>query len=137
MWGGADRAPPPAGGADPDPEPPPPEPVGAAPGRPAKAAAGGRPARDKGDPPLFERSDFEALLNPALHKAKPGETAEAPVVVAPAPAANPAPAETLRQGLPVADDGVYVSRSTAVMLGGLGLVLLALAFAAGYLVGAR
>jgi hypothetical protein len=74
-------------------------------------------AAPKADLPLFERDDIEKLLEPT----------KAPE---PRPAESPPP-----MVLPAADSGITISYAAAVMLSVLMLVLLALAFATGYLIG--
>lgn len=108
-----------------------PDTAGAA--RPASAvrAATARPPRVNGRPaavapkpgdsgPLFEREDFERLLEPAIRKA--GEEMSKPVP-------NQLPAT------PPLEDGITISRGAVVSLAVLMVVLLAMAFATGYLVG--
>jgi phage FluMu protein Com len=84
---------------------------------PAVAVAVSKPAVDE-DRPLFERDDFEALI----------EDAPKPVF---APAANTEPPREFAD----ADDGILISRGAATALAVLMLVLLAMAFATGYLIG--
>ncbi|MBL8865491.1 MAG: hypothetical protein KF873_09370 [Gemmataceae bacterium] len=60
------------------------------------------PAERKVDSmPLFERPDFESLLNPALEKAKPAPAIVAPIA-APAKAAPPVPTPPIPAPLPEA-----------------------------------
>ena len=103
---------------------------------PKPPAARPKPKLHKpGEEPLFERSDFEQLLEPGGKKAV--ETADAAKAepTKPQPAIPVVAADAVRMGLPVAEDGVYVARGTAVMLGVLFLILLGLAFAAGFWAG--
>lgn len=77
------------------------------------------------EPPLFEQLDFEKLLDPAPKNAEPK------------PESGSKPGEPKRPGLsPVDDDGVTVSRGTALTLMLLFALLLGLAFTAGYFVSA-
>jgi ribosomal protein S27E len=92
-----------------------------------------KPKGDKSDAPLFERSDFEALLNPALEKAKGDEPKPLPPPAAEKPAAKAV--VIAPTGMPEDSQGIFLSRGALTMMVVLGLVLLALAFAAGYLVG--
>jgi hypothetical protein len=89
-------------------------------GRPATtrpAAVAPKPG-DSG--PLFEREDFERLLEPAVRKASEEAVAKpsTPLPVALTP-----------------EEGVTISRGAVVSLAVLMVVLLAMAFATGYLVG--
>ena len=89
-------------------------------GRPATA----RPvvAPNPGDSgPLFEREDFERLLEPAVQKARDDATKPAPQPPPPTPA----------------EDGVTISRGAVASLAVLMVVLLAMAFVTGYLVGTQ
>jgi hypothetical protein len=70
--------------------------------------------------PLFEREDFESLLTPAVRNA--GEEA-----LRPAPQQLPSS--------PPLEEGIAISRGAVVSLAVLMVVLLAMAFATGYLVG--
>ncbi len=82
-----------------------------------------KPKSDK----LFEESDFEQLLDAKVKKAADDAAAKKPEpqqAVVPA-AASPDPVEK----------GILLSRGAAVVLTVLMLVLLALAFATGYLIG--
>jgi hypothetical protein len=94
--------------------------------RQARRPATARPALPAPKPgdsgPLFERPDFERLLGQEVKQAEA------------AAAAKPAPAPPV--ALP-AEDGITISRGAAVMLAVLMVVLLALAFATGYLVGSK
>jgi hypothetical protein len=108
------------------------EPVGAVPAAPATPVREARrpatprpkmPAPQPGDSgPLFERTDIERLLGPVV--AKPDGAAAAK----PAPAPLPATA---------IEEGITIGRGAAVVLAVLMVVLLALAFATGYLVGSK
>ncbi|MEO2088577.1 MAG: hypothetical protein ABGY75_03645 [Gemmataceae bacterium] len=80
-----------------------------------------KPALD--DMPLFERSDFERLLEPAVREAD---------VDRPKPEKKPEPAAP-----PPPPEGVLILKSTATLLVAAVVVLMALAFAAGFLVGSR
>lgn len=75
--------------------------------------------------PLFERDDFERMLEPAVREAKVEPKAE-PVKPDPDPVVPAVPL-----------DGILILRSTATMLVAAVVVLLGLAFAAGFLVGSR
>ena len=87
---------------------------------PAAAVAVSKPAAVAlEDRPLFERDDFEELIDNAP---KP--------VFAPAARAEPPPREFAD-----ADDVILISRGAATVLAVLMLVLLAMAFATGYLIG--
>jgi hypothetical protein len=94
--------------------------------RQARRPATARPALPAPKPedggPLFERPDFEKLLGQDVKKAE--------VAAAAKPATTPPVALS-------AEDGITVSRGAAVMLAVLMVVLLALAFATGYLVGSK
>lgn len=83
-----------------------------------------KPAPPKIDePPLFEQADFERLLDPVV---KP--------VLPPTPPAKPEPPPGIA-AVPsalAAEDGVYVSRAGAVMLGVAFVFLLGLSFAVGF-----
>jgi hypothetical protein len=88
-------------------------------GRPATARPAVVAPKPGDSGPLFEREDFERLLEPAIRKAS--EEAAKP--------STP---------LPVAltpEDGVTISRGAVASLAVLMVVLLAMAFATGYLVG--
>ncbi len=81
------------------------------------------PAPKPGDSgPLFERTDIERLLGPVV--AKPDGAAAAKPAPAPLPAA-------------AIEEGITIGRGAAVVLAVLMVVLLALAFATGYLVGSK
>ena len=91
-------------------------------GRPATARTAAVAPKPGDSGPLFEREDFERLLEPAVRKASE-ETAARP--------GTP---------LPVAltpEEGVTISRGAVVSLAVLMVVLLAMAFATGYLVGTQ
>ena len=93
-----------------------------------------------GEPPLFERSDFEQLLNPGAAKSPTGDTAESEASsdgTKPAlPTGKPKiAADAMPLGLPVADDGMFITRGAAIMLCVLLFVMLGLAFAVGFLMG--
>jgi hypothetical protein len=75
--------------------------------------------------PLFERSDFEQMLNPAIQDAAENEPTE-----------EPAPQVNLQVLTPQLD-GFLVMRSTVTVLTAAVVVLIALAFTAGVLVGSR
>lgn len=92
-----------------------------------------KPKGDKSDAPLFERSDFEALLNPALEKAKADEPKPLPLAAADKVVAKAVPINPT--GVPEDSQGIFLSRGALTMMVVMGLVLLALAFAAGYVVG--
>lgn len=92
-----------------------------------------KPKGEKSDAPLFERSDFEALLNPALEKAKIGEPKPLPLGTTEKVIAKAIPISPT--GMPEDSQGIFLSRGALTMMVVMGLVLLALAFAAGYLVG--
>lgn len=101
-----------------------------------------KPGKD--DAPLFERSDFEALLNPAVAKAsvdpKPAAAGAKPLPLPDdKPAAKPVPLPIPPAGTALATgpnaEGIFLSRGALTMMVVLGLVLLALSFAAGFLVG--
>ena len=79
---------------------------------------------DLEDMPLFERSDFTRMLEPSVRDAK--EQSE-PAQVLPAPSYS----------APVITDGILVLRSTVVVLTAAVVVLMGLAFAAGFLMGSR
>jgi len=91
-------------------------------GAPPKAPT--KPKQDK----LFEDSDFEQLLDEKVKKASDDAAARKPEPpkLVPQPTTPPELIE---------DKGVLLSRGAAVVLGVLMLVLLALAFATGYLIG--
>ncbi len=81
--------------------------------------------------PLFERSDFEALLNPAVkssEKPKPRHT--------PKPQPTPLPVAVTDDDSGEADvlavDGIIVTRTRMIIGGIIVTVLLALSFAVGY-----
>ena len=80
-----------------------------------------RPSKSLNDMPLFERSDFDKLLDPRLKDAKPLPLPE-PVPIAPAidPFAH--------------IDGIVISRTKATVIAVLIVVFLGLAFVAGYAV---
>jgi hypothetical protein len=107
--------------AGPRPSPPPP---------PAQVVTGKRPKPSPAPPlqpaalndlPLFEREDFAELLE---QEAEGSDDEPLPLPKGPAPSTPPA-------------DGLFVTRSTATMVMAAVLVLLGLAFAAGFLVGSR
>lgn len=79
--------------------------------------------------PLFERPDFEMLIDP---KAKPTEA-----VVAAAESTAPARATRSPTTHPLVESegGFYVSRGSVVVLAVMMVVLVALAFATGFLLG--
>lgn len=104
-----------------DPEPPRPPPPAAR--RPAKP-----PARSLDDMPLFERSDFEKLLDPATHTPDP-----LPLPLPP-PRDDIPDRRPLAPGTPHDQDAIVLSRTTATLLVVAVVVLLGLAFAAGFLV---
>ena len=85
-----------------------------------KEEIGLRPIRNRG--PLFEREDFERLLEPAIRKANEDAATK------PVPQASPL--------VPV-EDGITISRGAVASLAVLMVVLLAMAFATGYLVGTQ
>ena len=84
-----------------------------------------RPAavsREVADPPLFERSDFDRLLEPDVRRAAEAAKREPPSVAAVVES-------------PATGDGIYVSRGALVVVGFLTAVLVVLAFVVGFLVG--
>ena len=83
------------------------------------------PAVDPDSLPLFERTDFERMLEPAVKAAR--EAAEPTEAIAP-------PTYVPRAG---SVDGFLVLRSTVVVLTAAVVVLIALAFAAGFVMGSR
>jgi hypothetical protein len=89
------------------------------------------------DEPLFERSDFERLLEPVVKKTTEtaDSKAEGTKPQQPVPARGADAAEFLKLGLPVAEDGVYISRGTAVALTVAFVFTLGIAFAAGFWIG--
>jgi hypothetical protein len=90
------------------------------------ARASARPAAvvsKADDGPLFEREDFERLLEPAVKKAV-GDLA---------PTSEPLPVSATQ----VRDEGITIGRGAIAALVVLMVVLLALAFVTGYLVGTR
>lgn len=89
-------------------------------GAPPKPKVPTKPKPDK----LFEDSDFEHLLDEKVKKV--ADEPRKPEPPKPLPAPTPEPIE---------DKGILLSRGAAVVLGVLMLVLLALAFATGYLIG--
>ena len=85
------------------------------------------PGADLEDRPLFERDDFEEMLDPAVRAAK---EVDEPL---PLPHAAKAP----EPPKPPAAEGIFIMRSTATILMAAVVVLMAVAFAAGFLVGSR
>jgi hypothetical protein len=81
---------------------------------------------DLEDRPLFERNDFEQMLEPAVRAAKVAD--EPP----PLPTEPKWPPPT-----PDGGEGILILRSTAAVLVAAVVVLLVVAFAAGFLVGSR
>ena len=94
-----------------------------------------KPKKSGGDDsPLFERSDFEQLLEPAARKAVAANGAKGL-------AGTGQPAAPVQPDAPVAmtaqvsdDDGLTITRGGAAMLAVMIAVLLALAFATGFLI---
>jgi DNA-directed RNA polymerase subunit RPC12/RpoP len=104
------------------PEPPRPQPP--VPRQPAKPTA--KPtARSLDDMPLFEREDFAKLLDPAAHTPDP--------LPLPLPPADDIP-DRRPAATPHDPDAIVLSRTTATLLVVAAVVLLGLAFAAGFLV---
>jgi hypothetical protein len=92
-----------------------------APNEPAKPQPAPRPTADR---PLFEHSDFARLLDAKVRAA-------APPVPDRARAEPPSPPSEFTS----AENGVHVSRGTLVILGVVAVILIALAFGVGFLVG--
>lgn len=84
--------------------------------------------RPKDDPPLFENSDFDRLLDPAIKKAT--APAPAPVEAAEPQTLTPAPRPT-----PPDDGGFYVPRGSVTILAVMTFFLIVIAFATGYIMG--
>jgi hypothetical protein len=91
-------------------------------GRPATARPAAVAPKPGDSGPLFEREDFERLLEPAVRKA--GEESAV------------RPSTPLPMAL-TPEEGVTISRGAVVSLAVLMVVLLAMAFATGYLVGTQ
>lgn len=89
----------------------------------AKVEKAAKPV-DLEDMPLFERSDFARMLEPAVRDAK-------------VESEQPLPLPTPSYSTPVTTDGILVLRSTVVVLTAAVVVLMGLAFAAGFLMGSR
>lgn len=89
-------------------------------GRPATARPAAVVPKSGDSGPLFEREDFEQLLGPAVRNASED-------------AAKPGPVQA--SAAPTPDEGITISRGAIVSLAVLMVVLLAMAFATGYLVG--
>ena len=86
-----------------------------------------KPTDDPPSEPLFERPDFEKLID---RKAKTGETKPtASAVMAPSPAAPPA------HPMIGAEGGFYVSRGAVAVFAVMMVVLVVMAFATGFLLG--
>ena len=79
----------------------------------------------EGDEPLFERSDFEKLFEPAVRSAT-GATREVPA---------PPPGLVHVAAKPTADYGITLSRPAAMALAAGFVVMLGVSFTAGFLVG--
>lgn len=97
------------------------------------------PTKSKEDSPLFEREDFEELLNPAAKKlaeqqAQSGGAARGLAGTASAREAV-VDAVPLEVPIPIGEEGIFITKSSATMLAVMVFVLLGLSFAAGYLVG--
>jgi hypothetical protein len=90
----------------------------------AKVETGGNGAPKKAEPPLFKPGELDRLLGTS-------ETLP-PAPVVPKPPSVPVMPEMIA---PPAEDGVLLSRGTLVVLVILVVVLIALAFATGYLIG--
>ena len=90
--------------------------------------------------PLFERPDFESLLNPAVKKATaPPPEPPPPPAAAPArsPAELPLPEPVISvQPYDLEPVGMIMTRGTLTVMAVVVVVLIGLAFAAGYLVAA-
>lgn len=108
-----------------------------------KARVESKPAPEKSgkdEPPLFERADFEQLLNPAVKKATMPPASPSPATGTRARGLSgtvPQPPSAATQPIDLAhgEKGIFISHSSAVMLAIMVFVLLGLAFAAGFLVG--
>lgn len=87
-------------------------------------AGGNGSAKKSAEPPLFERGDLDKLLG------TPDKLPPAPVI--PKPPTSPLVPDP---AAPAAEEGIFVSRGTLVVLGLLVVVLIALAFATGFLIG--
>lgn len=118
-------------------------PVGAAPAIP-KGSVNGNAATVRNRPsaaerkvdsmPLFERPDFEALLNPALEGARPrAEPTEPPPAAAPLPRARRRE-EEIEEAIDVEalPDGYMLTRTQLTVAAAVIAVLMGMAFAAGY-----
>jgi hypothetical protein len=107
---------------------------------PAPPALAPRPAAmpNPGTAPLFERSDFDAFLKPPVKEAPPPAQAPLPPQPPPAPAyerqALSEPSISVGV-LPQAQAGVLLTPTQATMLTVAAILLFALAFGAGLLVG--
>jgi ribosomal protein S27E len=104
--------------------------------RPAKAAAGGSnlpapaappPVPTLDDMPLFERSDFERLLDPSVR-------APEPLPLPPPPTDDGIPDRSRTAVAAHTPDVLVLTRTTATLLVVAVVVLLGLAFVAGFLV---
>jgi hypothetical protein len=90
---------------------------------PKPRATGNGSAKKSAEPPLFERGTLDQLL------ATPDKLPAAPVL--PKPPSSPLVPDVAAP----AEEGIYVSRGTLIVLGLLVVVLIALAFATGFLIG--
>jgi phage FluMu protein Com len=123
-----------------------PEPIPRTPPPPPKHATNGTGAAVKTPEsmPLFERPDFESLLNPAVQKAAATlpPTPLGPVAVPvqemprPAPAPNPLTFDDDEEAYDLEPAGLVLSKATLTVMAVVVVVLIGLAFAAGYLLAA-
>lgn len=109
----------------------------AAPPAPAVAK---RAERKVDSMPLFERPDFESLLNPALEKAKPEVTVAEPARVTPLPsqAYQPYPDDSAEEAIDVEDlsNTIILTRNKLTIAVAVVAVLMGIAFAVGYFLAA-
>jgi phage FluMu protein Com len=122
---------------EPIPRTPPPQPKHAANGN-------GAAAKTPESMPLFERPDFESLLNPAVQKAAatlppaPLGPVSVPVkeMPRPTPASNPLKFPDDEEAYDLEPIGLVLSKATLTVMAVVVVVLIGLAFAAGYLLAA-
>lgn len=85
--------------------------------------------------PLFERPDFESLLNPAVENAKPNTEPAVPTRPAPPPSSGRARRqEELEEAIDVEEltNTIILTRTKLTVAAAVVAVLLGVAFAAGY-----
>jgi hypothetical protein len=108
---------------------------------PAQAAhaSNGHGTRTPESMPLFERPDFESLLNPVVMKARPEEPPRpepVPVRDRPKPPPPPRALIPVDDGYDVEPVGLVISRGNLTIAAVVVVVLIGLSFAAGYLLAA-